>query len=94
MPTSKTTVYTVPVGRSAILQNITCVNTGVTSVTVNITADFGSGSRNITPKNLTLPPGAKHEDAIGITLEAGDLLEVVAGASGQVDYILSGVEAA
>lgn len=91
VPTSKTVVYTVPAGHSAITRSISLVNVSAGAVTINVYANFGTGSRQISPRNLSLAAGALFELDVSVTLESGDALEMDAS-SAVIDYVVSGVE--
>jgi hypothetical protein len=92
LPSSKGTLYTVPALNVAILKSIVLVNTDtVNPMTVNLYANFGTGSRRITPADMVLPPGAKYSDDSNVTLEAGDILEASCSSSAKVDYSFGGV---
>jgi hypothetical protein len=92
LPSSKGTLFTVPSLNVAILKSIILVNTDtVNPMTVNLFANFGSGSRRITPTDMILPPGAKYEDSSNVTLEAGDILEGSCSSAAKVDFSLGGV---
>ena len=91
-PSSKTTIYTVPGGRSSIVRSFLLVNTYTTDVVINFTVNFGTGSRHCAPKDLTISPNNMVEFDHSITLESGDFLEVQASIAGVVDYVASGVE--
>lgn len=88
---SVTPLYTVPGGSTAMLRSLLIVNKTAGAVTVNLFANFGTGNRQLSPKDLLLPPGAKYEDLSQVTLEAGDELLGIASAVTAVDYIISGV---
>ena len=89
----KTTIYTVPAGRSAIVRSITLTNTDlVNPVTIELTANFGAGSVYCAPKNLTLAAKYFFEHDISITMGSGNMLEISASPTNVVDYIVSGVE--
>lgn len=94
LPNSKTTLYTVPAGKTAIIRSILLVNTNASSRTVNIYANFSGTSRRIVPANYVLGGSAKMEDTSAVTLEAGDFIEGDASVAAQVDYIISGVQTA
>lgn len=91
-PSSKTTIYTVPSGRSAIVRSFLFVNTHTADVVVNFTANFGSGSRLCAPKDLIIAPNHCVEFDHGLTLSDGDFLELQASVAAVVDFIVSGVE--
>lgn len=93
LPNTKTTIYTVPIGKSAIVRSVLLVNTSGAAVTLNLYAKFdGVNSRRIMPKDLTLQANALYESDIPVTLEGGDVIEGEASAATTVDYIVSGVE--
>ena len=94
MPTSKGTVYTVPPGKAAIVRSISLANLLGQTVVVNIYADFGTGSRQVCPRNLELKTRFWFEHDISITLEAGDKIEMDCDTAESVDFVISGVESA
>lgn len=91
-PTTKTTVYTVGVGKSAIVRSITLANKLGSAVVVNIWANFGSGSRHIAPVNMSMDAGFFFEHDISITMDAGDSIEMEAASPNAIDFVISGVE--
>lgn len=92
LPASKTTLYTVPAGKTAIINSIVLVNVAGASRTVNLYVNLSGVSRRILPQNLTLMAGAKIDDNTQITLEAGDLIEGDCSSATSVDYVISGVQ--
>jgi hypothetical protein len=91
LPATKTTLYTVPALKTAIIQSICLVNVAGATRTVNIYYKKGT-SRRIIPQNLTLIAGAKVDDNTQITLDAGDQIEGDCSAATSVDFVISGVE--
>jgi hypothetical protein len=90
-------------GKAAIVKSIRLVNTGSSAVTVNLwvkRAAAGSGSGGgfrITPKDLSLAPGAAFIDDSEVTLEyissSGiDFIRGAASAATTVDCVMSGIE--
>lgn len=93
-PATKTTVYTVPANKVVTITSIHLTNTGLSNArTVNVTLNFGTGSRNISPKDFIVNPGATATLAeIGrIACAAGTLIEMEADVANEVDYIVSGI---
>jgi hypothetical protein len=99
LPTSEGQLYVVPTNKSAIVKNIRLVNTGTSSVTVNLFIRRASGgtSYRIAPKDLSIAPGAAFIDDQEVTVEfvtdvaSSDRIQGYASA-GTVDYVLSGIE--
>ena len=92
LPNSKTTLYTVPGGKTTIVKTILLVNSSAGSRNVNLYVKPGSTSRLISPKNLSMLPGYSAEFEDNISLEAADVIEGSADASASVDYTIYGVE--
>lgn len=95
-PATKTDVYTVPgPSPSAIVNSVLLVNTNTGATRyVNIYADFGTGSRQLSPVDLAVGPGSQVELDFSLTLESGHKLQLEADAAGEVDYVISGVQEA
>jgi hypothetical protein len=97
LATSEGDLYVVPTTKTAIVKSIRLVNTGSAAATVNLFVRHGSGgtSRQIVPKNLTLPAGAALIDDSEITLEGSTNADRIRGfvnSGGTVDCVISGVE--
>lgn len=92
LPATKQTLYTVPVGKTAIIQSIVLVNTTGASKTVNIYVNLTGTSRRILPLNLAVMASAKVDDNTQVTLEAGDTIEGDCSVATSVDYVISGVQ--
>jgi hypothetical protein len=92
VPSTKTTVYTVPSGKYAIIRSIVLVPNGTVGLSINLYANFGTGSRRLCPKDMYIAPGDFVEHDISVTLASGDILEVDSSSAGDADYIISGVE--
>lgn len=92
VPSSKTTVYTVPSGKYAIIRSIVVVPNNTVGLSVNLYANFGAGSRLLCPKDMYIPAGEFVEHDISITLEAGHVIEIASSSAGNADYVISGVE--
>jgi hypothetical protein len=93
LPNTKTTLYTVPDGKTAIIRSIVLVNSNTTTArTVNLYVNFGAGSRRVIPPNSIMAASSKYEDVSALTLEAGDIIEGDADVAANVDYIISGVQ--
>lgn len=95
-PNTKTDIYTVPgPSPSAIVNSVILVNTNTgASRFVNLYADFGSGSRQVSPVDLEIGPGSQVELDFSLTLETGHKLQLKADVASEVDYIVSGVQEA
>lgn len=94
MAATKTDVYTVPgPNPSAIVNSVVAVNTNLSATRViNIYVDFGTGSRQVSPVDLQIGPGAQIELDFSLTLETGDKLQMKADVGGEVDFVVSGVQ--
>ncbi len=83
--------------KTTIVKAIRLVNTGATSVTINLYFNRPNASglyrrRLISPVNMSLPAGFLFIDNDEITLEPGDHLQGMASVGGVVQYNISGVE--
>jgi hypothetical protein len=93
LPDSKDTLYTVPADTSAIVVNITLVNTDSSARTVNLYyKKSGSTSRRIITKDLSLTAGVSHERKGRLTMGTGDEIEGDASVAAVVDVVISGLE--
>ena len=100
LATSEGDLYVVPVNKAAIVKTIRLINTGSSSVTVNLFVRRGSGgtSYRIAPKDLSLPGGGAFIDDSELTLEGltatgdSDRVRGIVSSSGTVDCVISGVE--
>ena len=90
LTTSQGALYTAT-GTTAIVMTVRLVNTHTAAVTVNLYFK-GAASRQITPKDFSLAPGALLVVDEELTLGVGDSLEGKAGSATKVDYVVSGVE--
>lgn len=94
LPNTKGTLYTVPVGKVAHITIVSLVNADTASHTVNLYVKRSGGtSRRIIGKAVNLPVGADYQfpdNAKGLKLSAGDLIEGDADAASKVDYLISG----
>jgi len=87
LASAKGTIYTAT-ACTAIIKSITLVNTGGSSVTVNLYA----ATRRIIPKDLTLAAGYSLVVDDVITLSAGNIIEGSDGVGTNTDFVISGVE--
>ncbi len=91
---TKTTIYTTPTAKQAIITSITLVNTNSSAETINIYfKSSGGSSRRITPKDYSLAASAMMEVLDkSITLEAADILEGDSTTASKCDFVISGGE--
>ena len=103
MGSSEADLYGPASGKAAIVKSIRLVNTGSSSVTVNVfvkRAQAGSGAGGgflITPKDMTLAPGVAFIDESEVTLEyvsstSIDFVRGKASSASTVDCVISGIE--
>lgn len=99
LPSSKTTLYTVPADKTALIMRITLINTAGSTKVVNLYKKASGGtSRRIIEKDWTLAiagaaSGASRYTFIGpLTLEEGAEIEGDAATAAVVDFTISGVE--
>lgn len=93
-------IYPVPTNKTAIVKSIRLVNTGSSSVAVNlfVRRATGGASYRIIPKDLLLAPGAAFIDESELTLEGlaavngEDRIRGVVPTGSTVDCVISGVE--
>lgn len=86
VPTSKTTMYTVPTGRSAVVRWMDLVNTSGSSVTVDV---WMNGVKWEDTRSVSAHD--KYQRDTLLYLQAGQLIEMQASASG-VNGFIGGVE--
>jgi hypothetical protein len=83
----------VPTGKAQIVKAMRFVNTSTsTSIGLNVLISHSSSQRQISPKPVTIAPGAMYIDDTEFTLEAGDKVQGSLSATGTVDYVISGIE--
>lgn len=92
LPTTKSTLYTVPVSTRTIIKTITYVNNHTSVVNVNLYINSSGTSRKIIPKNMAFTSGYSLETDEEYTLEAGDLIEGDASVISVIDYTINGIE--
>lgn len=88
-------LVTTPVatGKAIIVKTMRFVNTNTTtSRTLNVVLTRSSVDRQVSPKTVSLAPGAMYMDDNELTIEAGDKLRGQLDATGTVDFVLSGIE--
>jgi hypothetical protein len=95
-------VYDCIAGKSAIVKNIRLVNTGTGTATINVLLRKTTSSADdvqISPKDISLPPGEMYIDNDEITLSrpttsdpAMKLRVTASGTGATVAYLVSGVE--
>ena len=88
-------LYTVPANTTAIIKNITLVNTTGGALTCNLyIKKSGSSDRRISQVSLAMAAGEKAVTEANevYTLAAGDKIRGDASAATSIDYIISGVE--
>ena len=91
LATSQGALYTAT-STTAIVMTVRLVNIHTAAVTVNLYFKQSGNSRQITPKDFTLAPGARLVVDEELTLGVGDSLEGKASSATKVDYVVSGVE--
>ncbi len=91
LATSKTTLYTAPAAKQAIIKRVTLVNTSSGSVDVKLYFKASGGTSRRIFKAVLGDEGTGIMDN-EVTLEAADIIEGEADAGSTVDYVLSGVE--
>ncbi len=91
-------------GKTAVVRSFRLVNTHASqSTTVNVvitSVSPGSPSgqppvgtdRQVSPRNVAVPPGGGYIDDTEITLEANHKLKATVGSSGPVEFVVSGIE--
>lgn len=93
LASSKGTIYTVPASTTAIVKNISLVNTNTSAEGVNLYYKKSGGtSRRIFAVDYSLAAGACVNHEITITMGAADVLEGDADTASKVDYVISGME--
>ena len=90
LPSSKATLYTVPVGTTTYLKGIILHNSSVSSVTATLYLFNSGNSRIIT--SITMGAGETFYFNESVILGAGNLLEGAAGTSSVIHYWASGAE--
>lgn len=95
LPLSATPLYTVPHGKSATITNITLVNAGTTTATINLSMLQGTVSRSLSGRDVILSPGIKAQEDVPIHLAAGSAIagSATGAAPVSVTYYIGGVEA-
>lgn len=93
LPATKQTLYTCPVGKSAVVLGIDLVNTDSGSRVVNLYYKKSGGtSRRISPKDMSMAANFYFPRTGKITMAAGDVIEGDADSANLVDYVINGVE--
>lgn len=96
LPASQTTLYTCPAGKTAIIGNMTYVNTDASARTVDAWIQrSGSTARRIIPKGMSFDPGSAAlicDEENKLYLSAGDAIQGSADSANLVDYTIMGVE--
>ena len=91
--TTKTTLYTAPTSKQAVVSRITLVNTSSGTVNVNLYFKASGGtSRRIIPKDMEMAGRYLAVMDDELTLEAADIIEGDANVGSVIDYVISGVE--
>ena len=85
-------LYTVPIGRTAIIKTITVVNTDVATRQFNLYLRRTGTLRRISSANQNLGAGWKSVEDVPHTMESGDTVEGSASIAGVIDYTIDGVE--
>lgn len=90
-----TVLYTVPVGSSAVIMDISLVNTHTAAVDCNVFYRKAAGVlRRIVPKNLRVARDAQFQRSCKLTMGPGDTIEGNATVAAVIDTVISGVEQA
>jgi hypothetical protein len=93
LPTTKGTLYTVPVGKTTYVKRISFFNDNAAAQTIIVYIKPGAASRKwrryVLEQNEAVDL-LDHGDAL--ILEAGDLIEAQTTTVSAVDYVLMGVE--
>lgn len=90
---AKATLYTVPVGKTAVLLKVTAVNEDTTAAkTWNLYRHDGTASRRLIPVNANIPAGLGDVFSGPVSLLAGNLIEGDASAANDVDFTLTILE--
>lgn len=93
LPSTKTTAYTVPTGKAAIISHLSLVNTDSSARTVNVyVKKSGSSSRRIAAKDMSLAAGEHYQLPMALALAAADVVEWDASVADVVDGVISGTE--
>jgi hypothetical protein len=80
-------------GKAQIVKAMRFVNTNTSSsVILNVLLTHGGTDRQISPKNMSLAPGAAYIDDTEVTLETNDKIRGSVSSGGTVDYVISGIE--
>lgn len=88
----KTTLYTVPASKYALVKFFSCFNTGATQ-TILIYANISGTSRLIARAQLLSNEFARIiEKEETLTLEAGDFIEAESTNASVVDFLITGAE--
>jgi hypothetical protein len=94
--TSDTVIYTAPASTTAILKQLTAVETSGEDKTMNVYVRKGAGtSRRITDKNYTLPANESRSFADkvnNVILETGDSIRGDSSTNNVIDGFLSLIE--
>lgn len=93
--TSASPVYTVAVGKTAVVKQIVLNNTGATAVAVTVHLVPNGGSATTSNQIITSLSVAGNSQVIwsaDLPLDAGDSLQPFAGASNAVTSTISGIE--
>ena len=90
-------LYELTAGKAAIVKNMRFVNTHASqTATLNVTLLVGSTEVQVSPKNVTLAPGAMYVDNEELTMKRAQTSETAkvkaTASSGTVAFVLSGIE--
>ncbi|KKL68718.1 hypothetical protein LCGC14_2122170 [marine sediment metagenome] len=93
LPSSKTTLYTVPAATQTVINRIRLVNTNSTAETINLYFKASGGtSRRIIPEDYSLAAKALFVMDDVLTMEVSDVVEGDTTTVSKVDYVISGAE--
>ncbi len=96
VPSGTTDIYTVPAGRSAVVNNVRVVNGNTTtSPAMNLLVKASGSSttaRRIHDKDFTLGPKTKVVIEDVVTLGEGDKIQLALNSVQTISYMVNGVE--
>ena len=91
---TKTTLYTVPTGKTTMVRSILLTNTDSSSRAVNMYLTIGGVSERICAKDWELVPKPTYEIDNVLTITEGAKIEAECTAADVVSCVISGVESA
>lgn len=93
--TSATAVYTVPSSTSAVIKQIVFNNTSASAVAVTayiLPVGASAGAANAIISGLSIAPNSQVIWSADIPVATGEKLSLLAGSSGAISYLVSGIE--